>query len=90
MSPAARRGVRILTDTERINELERAHAASGLPFVVMRDSTLGRGMRLHSVPAYEVEGYQEQGFECSRTVREAIDRYVFGPQIGPDYKPDHS
>jgi hypothetical protein len=69
------------SDSALIDYLESVHKASGLELCVMRESTTGRGWRLHSIPMHEAETLDVLPV-CARTVREAIVKFMDAYTVG--------
>jgi hypothetical protein len=65
-----------VTDKELLDWLERKHFSCGIEAVVLRNSTTGRGWRLHSVTPSELIFLNAGGIQGSVSVRAAIEDAV--------------
>ncbi len=70
-----------MTDTERLDALEAC--CLSLNRVVCRESSTGRGWRLHEIDEYVAK---QRGVKTFGTVREAIDAFVSTTEL-LDIKP---
>lgn len=68
-----------MTDTEILDALDRLHADSGFDLCTLRQSTTGRGWRLHSISEDDVAFFGAKGY---RTPRIALEAYLENEQNG--------